>query len=58
MGPDNITLACTPRWLLSPTAMENILVNVDKYNGNAEITVTNVDDKNGMTKNGLWFSHK
>lgn len=52
-GPDNITLAWTLRWLLSPTAIGNILTNEDKHNTSAKVTVTGAEDKDRLMKSGL-----
>lgn len=54
-GPDNITLAWIPRWLLSPTSIREILADEDKHNASVKITVTNAEDKDRLLKNSLWF---
>lgn len=49
--PDNITLAWTFRWLLSSTAMENILANEKKHNRCAKVTIPNAEEKDRLLKN-------
>lgn len=52
-GQDIIPLSWTPKLLLSPMAMENILVDEDKQKQSAKITVTNAEDKDRLLKSSL-----
>lgn len=53
VAPENIVLIWFPRWLLSPTAIENIFVDEEKQNASAKITLTNAEDKDKLLKTGL-----
>lgn len=57
-GPDNITLAWTPRWLLPLTVMGNILTDEDKHDVSVKIMVINAEDRDRFLKNGLRFGDK
>lgn len=52
-GAESVKLAWTPRWLLSPTAIEAILVDPEKRTASAIITVINSKDKDKDIKKGI-----
>lgn len=58
MGPDNIVLAWSQRWLLSLNTIENILTDEDKQNASAIITIINAEYKDKLLKTGLWLKGK
>lgn len=57
-GADCVKLARTPRWLLSPTAMEVIQTDPKKRTVSVKITVMSVEDKNKTNMNSIWFNSK
>lgn len=52
-GSSNIRLAWTSRWLHSPAAMENIVTDPKRRTVSLKITVTSVDDRDTIKKNGI-----
>lgn len=52
---NNIRLEWTLRWMLSPAAMETILVDPKKRTASIMITVTSLEDRNIFTKNDISF---
>lgn len=55
---NNIKLAWTPRWLLSPTAMETILPDLKRRTPSIKITITSVEDRDSITNTDIWFGVK
>lgn len=52
-GTDNITLAWTPRWLLSSIAIGNILADEDKHNARTKVTFTSGENNDKFLKNSV-----
>lgn len=57
-GADSVRLVWTPRWLLSPPAMEAILANPAKLMASVKITMINAEDKDPVIKNSILFGGK
>lgn len=51
-------LAWTPRWQLSPIAMQAILVDPEKRTASVKSTLMSVEDKETVIKRGLWFGRR
>lgn len=52
-GTSNVKLVCTPRWLLSPTAMVTTIVDLEKRSISIKIRVTNIEDRDSILKKGI-----
>lgn len=57
-GANRVKLVWTPRWLLSPTVMEDIVADTEKKTASVEITVMSAENKVKVIKNVIWFRSK
>lgn len=57
-GTGNLKPIWTLWWLLSPVAMEKIMVNTERRTANIKIIATCVEDRYAITKNSIWFDVK
>lgn len=55
---ESVKIAWTLRWLLSPTAMEAILADQEKWTATVQITVASAKDKDRFIKNDIWLGGK
>lgn len=58
VGANSVQLAWTPRWLLSPIAMEAILADPEKRMNSVKIMEMSTEDKDMVIKKGIWFEGK
>lgn len=54
-GGDNIQLAWTPQWLLSPTTMVEVRANREKRTASVKLTHRSQEDKDQIIKYCIWF---